>query len=40
MKKLLSIVLVCAMICGIFVMPISVSAETDNRVWFDLNGNC
>ena len=39
MKKLLSIVLVCAMICGIFVMPISVSAETDNRVWFDLNGN-
>ncbi len=36
MKKLLSIVLACAMICSIFVMPVSVSAAVGDRVNFPI----
>ena len=36
MKKLLCIVLACAMICSIFVMPVSVSAAVGNRVNFPI----
>lgn len=37
MKKLLSIVLACAMICSIFVMPVSVSAAAGDKVFFPID---
>lgn len=39
MKKLLSIILTVVMLCSIFALPAAAETETDNRVWFDLNGN-
>ena len=39
MKKLLSIILVCAMILSVFALPAMAENEADNRIWFDLNGN-
>ncbi|MBO5099375.1 MAG: hypothetical protein J6C16_04340, partial [Clostridia bacterium] len=39
MKKIISVVLVVAMICSVFVLPAAANTETDNRVWFDLKGN-
>ena len=39
MKKVLSIILTAVMLCSIFALPAAADTETDNRVWFDLNGN-
>lgn len=39
MKKVLSIILTVVMLCSIFALPAMAETETDNRVWFDLNGN-